>query len=244
MKVIIFFRGILVLLFILVLTPLASLLALLLLLVFRVPENKAQIVPWIWGRLVLAASGVRVRVEGLANLNPGEPYIFAANHLSQFDIFAMEAFFPHDFRWLAKKELFKIPIFGQAMRRAGAIPIDRSHRRSALASLMEAAKRIAAGTSVVIFPEGTRSGDGQLHSFKAGGMVLAIKSGVSVVPVAISGTYEVLPKGGIMVRPGEVVIRVGSPIDPSAYSNKQKHELAADVHEKVAQMLVKDDRGR
>ncbi len=238
-----FFRGILVLVFVLILTPLASLLALLLLLVFRVPEKKGQIVPWVWGRLVLAVSGVRVRVEGLANLDPEKPYIFAANHLSQFDIFAMAGFFPHDFRWLAKKELFRIPIFGQAMSRVGAIPIDRSHRRSALASLMEAAKRIAGGTSVVIFPEGTRSVDGKLHSFKAGGMVLAIKSGVPVVPVAICGTYEVLPKGAVLARPGEVVIRVGRSIDPSAYSSRQKHDLAAHVHREVAQLLIKDGRG-
>ncbi|MCJ7603235.1 MAG: 1-acyl-sn-glycerol-3-phosphate acyltransferase, partial [Desulfobulbaceae bacterium] len=139
--------------------------------------------------------------------------------------------------WLAKKELFQIPLFGRAMQLAGYISIDRSHGREALKSLQEAAERIAAGTSVILFPEGTRSLDGKLHDFKSGGMVLAIKSGVPLVPVGISGTYEILPKGRLLAKPGHVIIRVGKPIETRQFSAGQKHELAAKIQSEVARLI-------
>jgi 1-acyl-sn-glycerol-3-phosphate acyltransferase len=191
-----------------------------------------------WGKLILWTAGVKVRKEGGSKLDPGTPYIFAANHQSQFDIFVLSGYLGHTFSWLAKKELFQIPIWGRAMRAAGYIPIDRSHGREAIKSLTEAAAKIAAGTSVAIFPEGTRSPDGRLREFKSGGMVLAIKSGVAVVPVAITGTHRVLPKGAFLARPGEVTVRVGEAIDVSAYGPRQKQELAARVHELVAGMMA------
>lgn len=240
MKIIHFFRG----LFVLVLTPIltffTSLLALIFLIVFRVSPEKTQILPRYWGRIILAASGVKVKLEGMENLSIGTSYIFASNHQSQFDIFAMQGYFEFDFRWLAKKELFQIPLFGQAMRLAGYIPVDRSHGRQAMKSLIEAAERIAAGTSVIIFPEGTRSRDGKLHEFKTGGLVLAIKSGVPLVPVAIKGTYEILPKGCLFAKPGNVIIRVGKPIETSNYTVKQKQELAQVLHDEVKELLEKD----
>jgi 1-acyl-sn-glycerol-3-phosphate acyltransferase len=240
MKIIHFLRG----LFVLVLTPIltffTSLLALIFLIVFRVSPEKTQILPRYWGRIILAASGVKVKLEGMDNLSIGTSYIFASNHQSQFDIFSMQGYFEFDFRWLAKKELFQIPLFGQAMRLAGYIPVDRSHGRQAMKSLIEAAERIAAGTSVIIFPEGTRSRDGKLHEFKTGGLVLAIKSGVPLVPVAIKGTYEILPKGCLFAKPGNVIIRVGKPIETSNYTVKQKQELAQVLHDEVKELLEKD----
>ena len=142
-----------------------------------------------------------------------------------------------DFRWLAKKELFQVPIWGPAMRKAGYIPVDRSHGRQALKSLGEAAQKIAAGTSVIIFPEGTRTKDGKMQNFKAGAMVLAIKSGVDIVPVAIKGTYEILPKGKLLINPGNVSIRVGNPITTKNYTSKDKHGLAKVLQEDVAKLL-------
>ncbi len=156
---------------------------------------------------------------------------------SQFDIFVLQGFLGVDFRWLAKKELFNVPIWGPAMRRSGYIPIDRSHGRKAIKSLDEAAQKIAAGTSVIIFPEGTRSKDGKLHDFKAGAMVLAIKSAVPIVPVAILGTYEILPKGKLLMTPGKVQIRVGRPIETKNCSSKDKHDLARVSQEAVAELL-------
>ncbi len=205
----------------------------------RVPVVKIQAVPRFWGWLISTWSGVQVRVEGLKQLDPSKPYIFVANHQSQYDIFVLDGFFPMDFRWLAKKELFRLPFFGWAMLLAGSIPVDRSHGRQALKSLDEAAKRIAAGASVIIFPEGTRSPDGKLQPFKAGGMQLAIKSGVELVPMAISGTHEVLPKGKILSRPGKVVIRLGMPVDSRDYSTKDKQALAELLHDRVAFLLRK-----
>ncbi len=192
-----------------------------------------------WGKLICLAGGITVRLEGAENLSSGQPYIFAANHQSQYDILALQGYLPVDFRWLAKKELFKVPVWGPAMKLAGYIPIDRSHGRQAMKSLTEAAQRIADGTSVIIFPEGTRSTDGTLQPFKAGGMVLAIKSGVPLVPVAINGTHEILPKGSLLVTPGKVLIRIGQPIETKDYRSSQKHELALKLHEAVADLLLK-----
>ena len=237
MRLLIFIRGVVVLLLIPLATFLTSLLAIVYLVILRGSAQQAQILPRTWARIILAASGVKVTVAGLDNIDRGRPYIFAANHQSQFDIFAMQGCFAFDFRWLAKKELFQIPLFGRAMQLAGYIAIDRSHGREALKSLKEAAERIAAGTSVILFPEGTRSLDGKLHDFKSGGMVLAIKSGVPLVPVGISGTYEILPKGKLLAKPGQVIIRVGKPIATKEFSTGQKHELAAKIQAEVARLI-------
>jgi len=173
----------------------------------------------------------------MENLEPDRPYILVANHQSQYDIFALDGYLMVDFRWLAKKELFRIPLVGWGMRAAGSIPIDRSHGRKAMKSLAEAAERIASGTSVVIFPEGTRTRDGNLQHFKAGGMYLAIKSGVDVVPVAIVGGYDVLPKGKWLPKPGRMLIRVGKPVSSKDYTQKQKQELADLLHDRVAELI-------
>jgi 1-acyl-sn-glycerol-3-phosphate acyltransferase len=170
--------------------------------ILRRSARQVQIFPRYWARLIAWLSGIKVELVGIEKLDQSRPYIFAVNHQSQVDIFVLQGYLDFDFRWLAKLELFKVPVFGHAMRRAGYIPVDRSHGRKAVKSLDEAAKRIGDGTSVVIFPEGTRSPDGRLLKFKGGAMVLAIKAGVPVVPVGISGTYEVLPKGKLMIRPG------------------------------------------
>ena len=190
-----------------------------------------------WARLILFVTGVRVRREGGEALVPSSPYIFAANHQSQYDIFVLQGYLGHDFRWLAKKELFRVPVWGPAMRSAGYIPVDRSGGRQAMASLNEAASRIAGGTSVVIFPEGTRSPDGRLQDCKAGGMQLAIKAGVPVVPVAIAGTHGILPTGKVLARPGRVTVRVGRPVGTGDYGVRQKQELADRVHGEVAALL-------
>lgn len=203
----------------------------------RKSEIKAQIFPRYWGRILCRCAGVRVKVEGFAHIDPQRTYIFAGNHCSQYDIFSFQGYFPHDFRWIAKKELFRIPVFGQAMQRIGYIPIDRSHGRQAMKSLDEAARRIAAGNSVLIFPEGTRSADGRLHEFKTGAVLLAIKAGVPIVPLGFNGSYQVLPKGRLLPRGGEIVLRIGTPISTVHYKAADKQILAAELHGAVAQLL-------
>ncbi len=144
---------------------------------------------------------------------------------------------PHDFRWIAKKELFAIPIFGAAMRAVDFISIDRSRGRQAVQSLNDAAVRIAEGTSVLIFPEGTRSPDGHLQPFKTGAIVLAIKSGVPVVPVGFNGTHQVLPKGRLLACGGNVVLRIGKPLPTRDFKAKDKQELALKLQQQVAELL-------
>ena len=237
MKLFHFFRALLVVPFSLLVTLIISILTLFYAVVLRRGAASVQGLAAWWAKSICTASGVAVTVTGTEKLDPNKPYIFAANHQSQFDIFALQGFLGIDFRWLAKKELFQVPIWGPAMRSAGYIPVDRSRGRQALISINEAAEKIAAGTSVIIFPEGTRTRDGKMQDFKAGAMVLAIKSGVDIVPVAIKGTYEILPKGKLLMNPGNVLIRIGNPIATKNYKSKDKHVLAKILQEEVTELL-------
>jgi len=220
------------------LTFIASALTLIDLYLVRKSQLRVQVFPRTWGAAVCRVAGVRVRIVGAENLVPEQTYIFVGNHASQFDIFSFQGFFPHDFRWIAKKELFRIPLFGPAMRGAGIIPIDRSHGREAMKSLNRAAQQIAGGTSVLIFPEGTRSTDGRLQPFKTGAITLAIKAGVPVVPIGFIGTHDILPKGKLLVRSGEIMIRIGRPMSIADFKLKDKQQLAELLHDRVAELLV------
>lgn len=187
----------------------------------------------VWARSILLISRVRVTVKGVENLDPARSYIFMSNHQSNFDIPVLLAFLPVQFRWIAKSELFKIPIFGRGMRGAGYISIDRSNRRSAIESLQKAARRIQEGASVVIFPEGTRSLDGEIKPFKKGGFVLAVDAGVPVVPIAIHGTYDIMPKDHWLIHAGEVILDIKEPIPASAFTRKTKDELMDCVRRRI-----------
>lgn len=165
---------------------------------------------WSWGGLNVA--GVRYRVAGAENVPTEGPVIFMSNHQGNFDILTLYQAVPRPFAWLAKEELFKIPVFGHSMARGGYIPIDRSDGRKALKSLAAAAELIRAGRSVLMFPEGTRSTDGQLLPFKRGGFILAAKAGVPVVPIAISGSLLINPPRQICLKPGTITVRFGTPI--------------------------------
>ena len=183
----------------------------------------------VWGKSILLVSRVSVSVKGLSNIDRSSPYIYMPNHQSNFDIPVLLGHLTVQFRWLAKMELFKIPIFGRAMRKAGYISIDRYHRESAIESLNLAANRIKNGVSVLIFPEGTRSRDGKIRSFKKGGFVMAIDSGVPIVPVVITGTRAIMPKGRFRVYPGPVSMVIHKPIDTSTYTRETKEALMQSV---------------
>ncbi|MFC1817383.1 lysophospholipid acyltransferase family protein, partial [Thermodesulfobacteriota bacterium] len=172
----------------------------------------------VWARSILAAAQVKVTVKGLSNLDLSRSYIYMSNHQSNFDIPVLLAYLTVQFRWLAKAELFRIPIFGFAMQRAGYISIDRSNRKSAILSLQRAAEIISGGVSVLIFPEGTRSRDGNIRSFKKGGFVLAIDSGVPIVPVIIHGTWPIMSKERLLIKPGKVVLEIGKPVETLNYT--------------------------
>lgn len=193
-----------------------------------------HLVARVWGRTILFGARVKVTVKNPANIDPSRSYIYMSNHQSNFDIPVLLAYLPVQFRWLAKMELFRIPIFGFAMQRAGYISIDRSDRKAAILSLKRAAEIIRGGVSVMIFPEGTRSRDGNIRPFKSGGFILAIDSGVPIVPVVIHGTWPIMPKDRLRIRPGNVVLKIENPVETSHYSRRDKAELM----EKVRQIIT------
>ena len=178
-----------------------------------------------WGRSILVVSRIKVTVEGLSGIDPQRSYIYMCNHQGNFDIPVLLGHLAVQFRWLAKVELFKIPIFGHAMRKAGYIDIDRNNRESAIKSLAVAAEKIKNGVSVLIFPEGTRSQDGKIQRFKKGGFVMAIDSGVPIVPVVISGAHAVMIKGKFRINPGQIRLLIHEPIDTSTYTRETKEAL-------------------
>ena len=230
-------RGLLVLLAVPLLTLFYSLATLTGLFLLRQDQETIQRYPRQWARAICKLAGVKVVIQGAELLDPQATYIYCANHASQFDIFSFQGHFPLPFRWLAKEELSRIPFLGAAMARAGTIFINRSKGRQAMKSLSQAAAKINEGTSVLIFPEGTRSADGRLLPFKGGAMVLGIKASIPLVPVAFTGSHQVLAKGSCWPRPGTITITIGEPIATTDYNSRQKHELAQVVQERVSVLL-------
>jgi 1-acyl-sn-glycerol-3-phosphate acyltransferase len=193
-----------------------------------------------WGiRMTLRIIGVRVRAEGLENL-PAGVCIFAANHVSALDPPAALVGIPRRISFLAKKEVFKIPVVSTAMRLGKIVPVDRADRESAIGSMDHAREVIRDGISFVVFPEGTRSADGRLRAFKKGTFLLAIQAGMPVVPVSILGSRELMPKGKLAVRAGEIILRFGKPLDGSAYTLSNRDELMSRVHAAVAAALPQE----
>jgi 1-acyl-sn-glycerol-3-phosphate acyltransferase len=170
-----------------------------------------------------------VSVTGLSNLDSSKPFVYMCNHQSYFDVLILLACLPVQFRWLAKAELFKIPIFARAMRGAGYISIDRFNRESAIETIDRAADKVRDGASVMIFPEGTRSPDGKIGPFKKGGFLLALKAGVPIVPIIINGARAVMQKGSLSITPGDVELIIAKPIDSTDYSLEAKNDLVGHV---------------
>jgi 1-acyl-sn-glycerol-3-phosphate acyltransferase len=191
----------------------------------------------LWARVLLAAPGVRIQVVQHAPLDPKRPYVFMANHASMIDIWAVFVGVPVPLRFIAKKQLGAIPLFGWAMRAGRFIFIDRQNAASARRSIHEAARRIKSGQSVVIFPEGTRTRDGSLAPFKKGGFHLAIDSSADIVPVAIHGSRALMPRGSALIRAGQVRLEIGEPISTAGLGPGDREALVARVRGKVAEML-------
>ena len=200
-------------------------------------ENTVHKIGRFWAKYLLAVANIRVTVKGFSNLNLHAPYIYMANHTSNFDIPVLQACLPVSFRWLAKAELFKIPIFGYAMKRAGYISIDRSNKESAIQSLKQAATIIKNGASVIIFPEGTRSRNQNVQPFKKGGFVLAVDSGVPIVPVVLHGAWKIMPKNQIVIEPGHVFVEIKKPIESSDYNIETKDFLMEKVRNVILESL-------
>ena len=191
-----------------------------------------------WARTLLFVSGVRVTVEGLDRIDPAKSYVFTANHLSYMDTPVALAYIPAQFRFLAKRGLFQIPLLGTHLGRAGHIPVPRADPRAAVKTMQIAAETIRAkNISLLIFPEGGRAADGELQPFKEGGAYIAIRAGVPVVPVVLIGTREVLPFGGGIVQSGRVTLKILQPIDTAQSTLRDRGELTEKVHSLIATEL-------
>ena len=205
--------------------------------VFDRTGNSQHRMARIWGRSLLAAAWIRVRVEGLENVPRGRPYVFVCNHASYMDIPAILAKLPCQFRFFAKKGLYRIPFIGWHLGRAGHIPVDRANARASLKSMSEGARIVAErGMSVLLFPEGGRAPKG-LRQFKEGAAYIAIKSGVPIVPMALVGMREKLPMGSIHLRSGRVTLRVGKPIPTEGMTLHDRIALTERLYHEIAAML-------
>ncbi|MEE9912002.1 MAG: 1-acyl-sn-glycerol-3-phosphate acyltransferase [Deltaproteobacteria bacterium] len=203
---------------------------------FANAENNVHKVANIWGKILLMICSTKVQVIGAENILRGKPQVFMANHQSDFDILITLAHVPGQFRWIAKKELFAIPIFGRAMKGAGYIEIDRQNHEKAMQSLDLAALRIRQGKSVMTFPEGTRSRDGEIKAFKQGTFYLAIQSGVPVVPITIIGSGDIMPKRSLKIKPGKIKLIIDKPIAVKDYTLENRQELI----KRVRQVIIKN----
>jgi 1-acyl-sn-glycerol-3-phosphate acyltransferase len=196
-----------------------------------------RVAQW-WARANLALVGVRLVVDGLERLDTRQSYVFVSNHRSNLDVLALGgALWDFQLRWVAKEELFHIPLFGWALRAMKQIRVNRADHAQALASLAEAKQRMHDGISVVFFPEGTR-GSGAMLPFKMGGFVFALETGAPIVPIAITGTERLLPRGGWTVRRGgEVRVTICPPIPTATRSREDRDALLAEVRQTIASCI-------
>ena len=202
--------------------------------------GNAQIgVARVWARGILFVAGVRVKSEGLEKLKADGSYVIASNHASYMDTPVILSIMPMQFRFLAKSGLFKIPLLGSHLKRAGHIPVPREDPRAAVKTLTLAATNIREkGISTLIFPEGGRTPDGELKAFKEGGAYIAIKAGVPIIPVAVIGTRAVVPIHSGIVKAGTVIVRVGEPIETAHLTLKDRERLTAEVRQQIMSMLA------
>jgi len=198
-------------------------------------DREGRLVQWTarrWARILLRLAHVPVEVQGLEHLTPGQAYIFAANHRSDFDIFALLAVLPGRLSFVAKKSLFQIPLFGQAIRQMGSVPLDRDNLRQAIKSLEQAAALVQAGGSMIIYPEGTRVPTPELIPFKKGVFVMASKADRPIVPLSINGTRFIKSRSPWRIKPGPVQVIISPPINPKDY--RRKEDLMAAVFQAIA----------
>ncbi|REJ79894.1 MAG: 1-acyl-sn-glycerol-3-phosphate acyltransferase [Acidobacteria bacterium] len=189
----------------------------------------------LWARGLLLTGGIRLDVRFERPLDPDAVYVFLCNHQGLFDIPVLLWTLPERTRFLAKRSLFHIPVFGWSLKIMGFIPVDRGDRGRARESLEEAVRQLEAGTSILIFPEQTRSGDGRILPFRRGGFVIAQKAGVPLVPIGLDGTRRIRPKGSLLVRPGRVRVRYGEPIPmPRGDGARVGRELVDEVRHRIA----------
>jgi 1-acyl-sn-glycerol-3-phosphate acyltransferase len=191
-----------------------------------------------WARSLLFVAGVRVEVEGLEKLDPRASYVICSNHLSYMDTPVVLTHVPVRFRFLAKRGLFQIPFLGTHLTQAGHVPVPREDPRAAVRTMNVAAQAIRArGISMLVFPEGGRSEDGMLQPFKEGAAYIAIKAGVPILPIVLTGTREVLPYGGSVFRRGHVRLQIGEPIPTAGLTLRDREQVTSVARARIVRML-------
>jgi 1-acyl-sn-glycerol-3-phosphate acyltransferase len=198
----------------------------------------------LWSPPLLWRAGAHLQVQGQEHVDPHRPTIYASNHQSTLDIPALLMAIPVDVRFVAKKELARVPVIGWYMRLAGFPFVDRSRHAQAIRSLDDAADRIRRGTSIVVYPEGTRSEDGQVLPFKKGPFALALKAGVPICPVSVEGSRHIMPKNSWAVVGGTIKVKIGAPMDTAKFAPDDREGLARAVRDAIiAQNLELGGRG-
>lgn len=223
-------RGYIVLLFTAVTMAFWFLVSLPVMVLTRSGDFPIWLARFVWSPSCLWLCGAKVTEDPRPPL-PDGPLVFASNHESALDIWVLLALVPRSIRFIAKQELFRIPVFGWYLSLGGHVPVDRGNHTRAVASLRRAAEMVRGGVSLIVFPEGTRSRDGRVQPFKKGPFVVAYQAGVPIVPVAISGTGRITPKNFIAVTPGPVRVAVGEPVDPRRFADKT--DLLVEVRRRV-----------
>ncbi len=194
-----------------------------------------------WAKVILWICGVKVNVKGLENVDSEVPRVYVTNHQSYFDIFALFAYLPVNFRFVLKQELIRIPLFGLAAKSLGHVALDRTDPRKAVKSMDEAAEKMKRGISMLIFPEGTRSEDGRLQPFKNGGFRLALKAGFDIVPVAIINSRHIMTKGKLRINKGTFGLNIGKPISIKEYSKKDVDRLMKVVRDDIMSQMGEEE---
>ena len=190
--------------------------------VCTVPWRNAEFVHRVqqfWSRSFFWLMFLPVSVDGTEHIRPGQSYVFVSNHQSMFDVWLVYGWLPVIFKWLMKAELRKVPFVGTGCKAAGHIFVERRNAKAAMESLKEVEKQLTGGVCTVIFPEGTRSLNGELGRFKRGAFQIAIDLGLPVIPLSLSGCFDVMPKGALAVRRHSVHMHIGEPIDLKQYSD-------------------------
>jgi len=203
-------------------------------------RSNARAIDWIvrlWAFLIIKAAGIKLHAENTEIVDRKQRYILIANHYSYFDIPCIFLAIPQPIRFMAKISLFKIPIFGWAIGRAGFIPIDRKNRKTAVKSFEKAVDRIRKGNTVVVFPEEGRSRERSMRPFQRGGFLLALRSGLPILPVAIVGTFDVYSARARWLKPGPVAVKVGTPIPTEGLTVRDKDRLLEESRAQISRML-------
>ena len=182
-----------------------------------------------WSRFILFLFGMKVITKGKENVEPSTRYIYISNHASAFDIPATVNGIPDDIRFVLKKELTRIPLWGWALKYGHYITIDRGKARDAVKSLEEAADRMRNGASVILFAEGTRTKDGKLQPFKRGAFTLAVKAGIPIVPVTINNTFRIMRKGSWQIRPSDIELVLSRPVPTTGFSGRDGEQKLMDI---------------